>query len=66
MATARQMPDMLDQILSYEQGEMEESEMVIFFQDLIDTGMAWSLQGHYGRTANALIMSGDCTLPARG
>ena len=64
MATAKKMPDMLDQILAYEQGEMDESEMVIFFQDLIDTGFAWQLQGSYGRTARSLIASGDCTLPA--
>lgn len=63
MATAN-MPGMLDQILAYEQGEMDESEFIIFFQDLIDTGFAWQLQGSYGRTARSLIASGDCTLPA--
>ena len=56
---------LLDQIMDYEAGEMDETEMVIFFQDLIDTGMAWELQGSYGRTAHALINAGDCTLPAR-
>ena len=56
---------LLDQIMDYEAGEMDETEMVIFFQDLIDTGMAWELQGSYGRTARALINAGDCTLPAR-
>ena len=34
---------LLDQIMDYEAGEMDETEMVIFFQDLIDTGMAWEL-----------------------
>lgn len=62
---ATKLPDMLDQILEYEAGEMEDTEMVIFFQDLIDTGFAWQLQGHYGRTARSLIASGDCTLPSR-
>ena len=64
MATAKKMPGMLDQILAYEQGEMDESEFIIFFQDLIDTGFAWQLQGSYGRMARSLIASGDCTLPA--
>ena len=56
---------LLDQIMDYEAGEMDEIETVIFFQDLIDTGRAWELQGSYGRTAHALINAGDCTLPAR-
>jgi len=54
------MPD-VDQIMRYEAGEMGEEEMVSMFQGLIDTGMAWRLQGHYGRAAQALIENGYCT-----
>jgi len=54
------MNDMIDQIIRYENGEMEENEIVSFFQKLIDNGMAWTLQGHYGRTATALIEMGEC------
>lgn len=51
----------IDQIIDYESGTMEEEDMLSFFQELIDTGQAWSLQGHYGRTAQALIEGGHCT-----
>ena len=51
---------MVDKIIRYENGEMEHDEIVPFFQHLIDNGMAWSLQGHYGRTAVALIEMGEC------
>lgn len=57
------MPD-IDKIIAYENGEMNEEEMVEFFQELINSGMAWKLQGHYGRTASALIEAGYCSSAA--
>jgi len=51
---------MIDKIIRYENGEMEEGEFVAFFQELIDSGLCWKLQGHYGRTAHALIKDGFC------
>ena len=32
-------------------------------QNLINTGMAWKLEGSFGRTAMALLESGTCMLP---
>lgn len=52
--------DTLSGIMAYEAGEMDQDAMVEFFQSLIDTGLAWSLQGHYGRTAQRLIDAGYC------
>ena len=44
--------------------EAESEEQVIeAWQHLIDTGMAWQLQGWFGRTASQLIEDGHCTPP---
>lgn len=51
----------IDDIDRYERGEMYEEETVEFFQQLIDTGLAWKLQGHYGRTARDLIENKECS-----
>jgi hypothetical protein len=54
--------DLTGAIIAYETDEMETREEVIqLFQHLVDTGLAWSLQGHYGRTATALIEAGYIT-----
>ena len=52
--------DMVTNIIAYEQGELNQEEIVDLFQHLINNGMAWTLQGHYGRTAKALIDAGVC------
>jgi hypothetical protein len=51
--------DLTTAIINYETDQMETTDEVLeLFQHLVDTGMAWSLQGHYGRTATALIEGG--------
>ena len=37
-----------------------EQEYIEAWQHLIDTGLAWTLQGWFGRTAIALIEAGVC------
>jgi hypothetical protein len=49
---------LVDNIIAYEQGELSDQEVVRLFADLVRSGMAWSLQGSYGRTATALIKEG--------
>ena len=42
-----------------------EQEQVEAWQVLIDTGLAWTLQGWFGRQASALIRAGICHAPVR-
>ena len=35
-------------------------EVIAAWQHLIDTGLAWQLQGRFGRTAQNLINQGIC------
>ena len=53
----------LEKIIAYENGELEDAEETIeFFQEIINSGLVWQLQGHYGRVAKSLIDAGLCTL----
>lgn len=52
--------DEVGNIIAFEQGELNDEEVIELFQHLIDNGHAWSLQGCYGRTAKALIEGGHC------
>ena len=48
----------IDLIIQYESGELDDQQVVFLFADLIRTGQAWMLQGHYARTAQRLIDAG--------
>jgi hypothetical protein len=52
------MNNNIDQIIAYEQGELSGDEIIKLFQELLKTGLCWSLQGHYGRTAKDLLEAG--------
>lgn len=58
--------ELVDQIIAFESGELDEEKTVELFQKLVDTGMAWTLQGSYGRTAMQLIEAGLVKRPRRG
>jgi hypothetical protein len=51
----------VDDIIRYEEGEMSDEDMIAMFQKLVNSGLAWQLQGSYGRTARDLIEAGYIT-----
>jgi hypothetical protein len=55
--------DLTSRIIAFEEGELESEEVIELFQDLVNTGLAWQLQGSYGRMARGLIEAGEITLP---
>lgn len=57
--------DIITFIIEYEMGNLTEEETIGGFQEMINSGIVWSLQGSYGRTAKLLIEDGYCQLPEK-
>ena len=49
----------LEMALGLFESSCTEEEYFQAWQHLVDTGLAWTLEGHVGRTAMALISNGD-------
>jgi hypothetical protein len=54
---------LVDKIIAFEEGGLTEVEIIALFQHLVDTGLAWSLQGSYGRVARLLLEEELITAP---
>lgn len=63
MQTGPQIPSLLDKIIDFEQGILAEEDAIDLFQQLVNNGMAWTLQGSYGRAAQALLDAGVIEYP---
>lgn len=50
--------DVMSAMMDWENGELDEEGEDELFQFLVDNGMAWSLQGMYGRNAMRLLRAG--------
>ena len=48
----------VNDIIDYEEGKLNDAQTLKLFSSLVRSGAVWSLQGHYGRTASALIQDG--------
>jgi hypothetical protein len=55
--------DIAGRVIEYEMGTLSDDEEIVLFQDLVDSGVAWQLQGSYGRAAVALRDAGLITFP---
>ncbi len=51
--------DLVGDIIRYEEGNMDDDEVVDFFQRLVLSGVVWELQGAYQRQAIRLLESGQ-------
>lgn len=52
--------DSLAFITKFDQDALGEQEIIVGFQNLIDSGIAWRIEGRYGRFAQQLINDGKC------
>ena len=53
-------------ILAWVMGETDEAESIAALQELVDTGMAWRLEGSVGRAAMGAIEAGAIVLGRDG
>lgn len=57
-AEGKAKTDQVGMMMNYEQGDLSDEDTLNLFSDLIKSGLVWKLQGHYGRTAKALMDQG--------
>ena len=50
--------EQLGLMIEWENGEITEEDEVRLFQSLLNSGLAWQLQGCYGRHTHALLQAG--------
>jgi hypothetical protein len=50
------------QIIAFENGELDNDEIVVLFQELCDSGLIYDLQGSYQRIAQQLVNEGLISL----
>ncbi len=59
MMIAESNANLISSIIEYENGNLTNEQTIEFFQELVDSGLVWDLQGAYGRMAEYLISIGE-------
>lgn len=55
------MINLVEALIGLDEGTLDEDQEVELFQHLVDTGLAWQLQGRIGRQAVDMIDAGLVT-----
>jgi hypothetical protein len=55
---AQMRAGLVDWLVAWEQGALSAEGEITLFQELVDSGLAWQLQGMYGRQAMAMLDAG--------
>jgi hypothetical protein len=55
--------DLVTALIGLDEGTLDEEQEIELFQELVDSGLAWKLQGRIGRQAADLIEAGLVTPP---
>jgi hypothetical protein len=50
--------DLYTNISNFELGLLDEEQTIELFQEMLDLGIVWKLQGGYGRMAQSLLDEG--------
>jgi hypothetical protein len=50
--------DLVGRMMAFESGELTDDKALDLFSELVKSGMAWQLEGAYGRVAGDLIARG--------
>lgn len=58
--------ELVSAMMDFEDGQATEEDVIDLFQHLVNTGLAWRLQGSYGHMAHRLLQAGHITMPTTG
>jgi hypothetical protein len=53
--TTKEQKSLINEMMLFEDGQLSEIDTIKLFSELVQTGIAWRLQGFYGRNAVCLI-----------